>query len=99
MTIHWKAVEKYFTVVLFVKPLTPRVKARMIERFLTFDSMGRPPNRFNFSPVCNFEKNRQYLDLELAGVKLLTSSVSFLKYDQIVLIDQNSPRFFHYNNL
>ena len=25
-TIHWKAVEQYFTVVLFVNPLTPRVK-------------------------------------------------------------------------
>ena len=26
VTIHWKAVEQCFTVVLFVNPLTPRVK-------------------------------------------------------------------------
>ena len=26
VTIHWKAVEQYFTVVLFVNPLTRRVK-------------------------------------------------------------------------
>ena len=41
MTIHWKAVEQYFTVVLFVDPLTPRVKAWVIQSFLTFDSMYR----------------------------------------------------------
>ena len=39
MTIHWKAVEQYFTVVLFVNPLTPRVKPWVIQIFLTFDSM------------------------------------------------------------
>ena len=39
--IHWKAVEQYFTVVLFVNPLTPRVKPWMIQSFLTFDSMDR----------------------------------------------------------
>ena len=26
VTIHWKAIEQYFTVVLFVNPLTRRVK-------------------------------------------------------------------------
>ena len=39
--IHWKAVEQYFTVVLFVNPLTPRVKPWVIQSFLTFDSMDR----------------------------------------------------------
>ena len=41
MTIHWKAVEQYFTVVLFVKPLTPRVKPWVIQSLLTFDPMDR----------------------------------------------------------
>ena len=41
MTIHWKAVKQYFTVVLFVNPLTPRVKPWVIQSFLTFDSMYR----------------------------------------------------------
>ena len=40
-TIHWKAVEQYFTVVLFVNPLTPMVKLWVIQSFLTFDSMDR----------------------------------------------------------
>ena len=41
MTIHWKAVEQYFTGVLFVNPLTPRVKPCVIQSVLTFDSMDR----------------------------------------------------------
>ena len=41
MTIHWKAVEQYFTVVLFVNHLNPRVKPWVIQSFLPFDSMGR----------------------------------------------------------
>ena len=41
VTIHWKAVEQYFTVVLFVNPLTPRVKPCVIQTFLSFDSMDR----------------------------------------------------------
>ena len=41
MPIHWKAVEQYFTVVLFVNPLTPRVKPWVIQSFLSFDSMDR----------------------------------------------------------
>ena len=43
MTIHWKAVEQYFTVLLFVNPLTPTVKPsdKVIQSFLTFDSMDR----------------------------------------------------------
>ena len=41
VTIHWKAVEQYFTVSLFAKPLTPRVKPWVIQSFLTFDSMDR----------------------------------------------------------
>ena len=39
MTIHWKAVEQYLTVVLFVNPYTPRVKPWVIQSFLTFDSV------------------------------------------------------------
>ena len=41
VTIYWKAVEQYFTVVLFVNPLTLRVKPWVIQSFLTFDSMDR----------------------------------------------------------
>ena len=41
MTIHWNVVEQYFTVVLFVNPLTPRVKLWVMQSFLTFDSMDR----------------------------------------------------------
>ena len=41
MTIQWKAVEQYFTVVLFVNPLTPRVEPWVIKGFLTFDSIDR----------------------------------------------------------
>ena len=40
MTIHWKAVEQYFTVELF-NPLTHRVKLWVIQDFLNFDSMDR----------------------------------------------------------
>ena len=40
MTIHWKAVEQYFPV-LFVNPLTPRVKPWVIQSFVTFDSIYR----------------------------------------------------------
>ena len=41
MTIHCKTVEQYFTVMVFVNPLTPRVKPWVIQSFLTFDSMDR----------------------------------------------------------
>ena len=69
MTIHWKAVEQYFTVVQFVYPLTPRVKRWVIQSFLTFDSIDRTIHWkaveqyftvvlfvFPFYPVCNFGK-------------------------------------------
>ena len=36
-----EAAEQYFTVVLFVNPLSPRVKPRVIQSFETFDSMDR----------------------------------------------------------
>ena len=39
--IRWKAIEQYFTAVLFVNPLTPRVKPWVIQSFLTFESMYR----------------------------------------------------------
>ena len=42
MTIHWKAVDQCFTVVLFVNPLTLRVKPWVMQSFLTFDSMEEP---------------------------------------------------------
>ena len=41
MTILWKATEQYFTVVLFVNPLTPRMKPWVIQSFLTLNSMDR----------------------------------------------------------
>ena len=41
MTIHWKAVKQYLTVVLFVNPLAPKVKPWAIQSFLTFDSVDR----------------------------------------------------------
>ena len=81
MTIHWKAVEQYFTVVLFVNPLTPRVKPWVIQSFLTFDSMDRTFVGkllsstvlwcclfFNFTQFVILE-NLSVLDLALSGVK------------------------------
>ena len=41
MTIHWKAVDQYFIVVLFLNPLIPRVKPWVIQSFPTFDSINR----------------------------------------------------------
>ena len=41
VTIHLKAVEQYFTVELFVNPLTSRVKPWVKQNFLTFDSVDR----------------------------------------------------------
>ena len=42
MTIRWKAVMQYITVVLFDNPLTPRLKTWVIQSFLTqFNSMER----------------------------------------------------------
>ena len=55
MTIHWKAVEQYFTVVLFGNALTPRVKPWVIQSFLTFDCMDRTLNG-DRSMVCPFGK-------------------------------------------
>ena len=54
MTIRWKTVEQYFTVVLFVNPLTARVKPWVIQSFLTFDSKDRTPkcdNSLDFTVV------------------------------------------------
>ena len=41
MIIHWNAVEQYFTVVMFVNPLTLRVKPWVIKSFLTCDYVDR----------------------------------------------------------
>ena len=68
MTIHWKAVQQYFTVVLFVNPLTPRVKPLVIQSFLTFDSMNTNLTLFNFQLLVILE-NLSILDLALPGVK------------------------------
>ena len=51
MTIHWKAVEQYFTVVLFVNPLPPKVKPWVIQSFLTFDSMDSTPKCDHFLEI------------------------------------------------
>ena len=40
LSIYWKAVKQYFTVVLF-NLLTLRVKPWVVQSFLTFDSMDR----------------------------------------------------------
>ena len=87
MTIHWKAVEQYFTVVLFVNPLAPRVKPWVIQSFLIFDSMDRTLSvtirwtavKQCFTVVLFFVftqfvilENVSILDLALSGVKGLS---------------------------
>ena len=67
--------------VLFVNPLTPRVKPWAIQRFLTFDSMDRTLKCdhsavehyftvvlfvFQFSPGCNLS----IFDFALSGVRV-----------------------------
>ena len=64
MTIHWKGVEQYFTVMLFVNTLTPRMKPWVIQSFLTFVSVERT----NFTKFGSLE-NLSTLDLALSGVK------------------------------
>ena len=71
MTIHWKAVEQYLTVVLFLNPLTPRAvsaKPWLILSLPTFDSMDFAVALlvFHFYPVFNFEK---FLILDLGTVR------------------------------
>ena len=83
MTIHWKAVERYFTVVLFVNPLTPRVKPWVIQSFLIFDNNCDHSFEsctllwcclfFNFTKFLIME-NLSVLDLVLSGMKGLTRS-------------------------
>ena len=78
---HWKTVEQYFTVVLFVNP-TPWVKSwRVIQSFLTFDSMDRTLNCDHSlescwtvlycGNVCHF---RKFINFGLSGVKELRLS-------------------------
>ena len=43
VTIHWKAVEQYFKVVLFVNRLTPRVKPLGDTKFPNFRFYGQNP--------------------------------------------------------
>ena len=67
MTIHWKAVEQCFTVVLF-NPLTPRVKLSVnihwnaVEQYFTVVWLVFP-----FYPICKFEK------FALSGVRRVNS--------------------------
>ena len=89
MTIHWKAVEQYFTVVLFVNPLTPRVKPWVIQSFLTFDSMDRTLKCDHSLKSCSAVLNCLFfnfiqfvileilsiLDSALSGVKGLSNNV------------------------
>ena len=77
MTINWKAVEQYFTVVLFVNPLTPRVKPWVIQSFLTFDSMDRTlkcDHSLLSSTLLRFWK---ILDLAVSGVKRLNNETGY----------------------
>ena len=62
MIIHWKAVEQYFTVVLFVNRLTPRQKPWVTQSFLTFDSMDRTLKCDHSLESFGFE---QYFTVEL----------------------------------
>ena len=76
MSIHWKAVEQYFTVVLF-NPLTPRVKPWVIQSFLTFYSMDR-------TLKCDHSLKRCFsaLTLELSVLYCL-----FFNVAQLVILD------------
>ena len=65
MTIHWKAVEQYFTVVLFVNPLTPRGKPWVTQSFLTFDSMDR-----TISVTMHWKAVKQYFTVVLLVFQL-----------------------------
>ena len=77
MTIHWKAVEQHFTMVLFVNPLTPRVKPWVIQSFITFDYMDRSLKCDHSLESCLFSnliqfailRNLSSSDLALSGVK------------------------------
>ena len=73
MTIHWKTVEQYLTVVLF-NPLPPRVKPWVIQSFLTFHSMDRRTLKlyftlvfvYKFYPVCNFGTFNNNFEVDIA---------------------------------
>ena len=83
MTIHWKAVEQYFTVVLFVNPLTPRVKHWVIQSFLTLILCTEP-----LSVTIHWKAVEQYFTV-LLFVNPLTPRMkpwviqSFLTYDSM----------------
>ena len=73
MTIQWKAVEQYFTVVLFVYPLTPTVTAWVIQSSLTFDSMDRTLNCDH-----SFEAVEQYFTVVLFVYPLTTTVTAWV---------------------
>ena len=60
VTIHWKGVEQYFTVELFVNPLTPRVKPWVIQSFLTL-ILWTEPKRVTI----HWKAVEQYFTVEL----------------------------------
>ena len=74
MTTHWKDVEQYFTVVLFVNPLTPRVNPWVIQSFLSFDSMDRTLN-------CDHS-------LESCRAVLYCGAVCFFNFTQFVILEK-----------
>ena len=82
MTIHWKAVEQYFTVVLFVNPLTSRVKPLVIQSFLSFDTMDGTRRK----------AVEQYLIIELFVFQFYPVSCNFGKFINFVLGTVRSER-------
>ena len=83
MTIRLKAVEQYFTVVLFVNPLTPRLKPWVIQSFLTLILWIEP-----LSVTIHWKAVEQYFTVVLF-VNPLTPRVkpwviqSFLTFDSM----------------
>ena len=73
MTIHWKAVEQYSTVVLLVYSLTARVKPWVIQSFLTLDSTDR-----TMTVTIHWKAVEQYFTVVLFLSRLALSGVKGL---------------------
>ena len=70
VTIHWKAIEQYFTVEMF-NPLTRRVKPWVIQSFLTFDSIDRKLLNCTLLLRCLFFNFTEFVILSgVKGLKL-----------------------------
>ena len=91
MTIHCKAVEQYFTVVLFVNPLTPRVQPWVIQSFLTFDSLDR-----TLSMTTHLKAIKQYFTVVLF-VFQFPLVCNFRKFDNFGLCTVRNEGFYHVN--